>query len=233
MALSTVSGILTRIGMGKLGRLGLEPARRYERERPGELVHIDVKKLGRIEGGAGKRVDGSTPLQPHAHRLAGKRRRPSAGSSSTSRSTTAPGSPTPRCSATRRRPRRSPSCAGRSPSSSATASRSSGADRQRIRLSLDRARDRLPGARHPPPAHPPLPPPDQRQGGALHPHVLGGWAYGAIYRRAQSAPRPLTAGYGATTITEDIRLSATSPRSLGSPSEPTCSGLTASGSSLG
>ena len=48
MALSTVSGILTRIGMGRLGRLGLEPAARYERERPGELVHIDVKKLGRI-----------------------------------------------------------------------------------------------------------------------------------------------------------------------------------------
>src|SRR5690348_13745773 len=48
MALSTVSGILTRIGMGKLGRLGLEPAQRYERERPGELIHIDVKKLGRM-----------------------------------------------------------------------------------------------------------------------------------------------------------------------------------------
>jgi transposase InsO family protein len=48
MALSTVSGIPTRIGMGRLGRLGLEPAQRYERERPGELVHIDVKKLGRI-----------------------------------------------------------------------------------------------------------------------------------------------------------------------------------------
>jgi transposase InsO family protein/transposase len=58
MALSTVSGILTRIGMGRLGRLGLEPARRYERERPGELIHIDVKKLGRIQGGAGKRVTG-------------------------------------------------------------------------------------------------------------------------------------------------------------------------------
>jgi transposase InsO family protein len=58
MALSTVSGILTRIGMGKLGRLGLEPARRYERERPGELVHVDVKKLGRIERGAGKRFIG-------------------------------------------------------------------------------------------------------------------------------------------------------------------------------
>jgi transposase InsO family protein len=61
MALSTVSGILTRSGMGRLGRLGLEPAVRYERSRPGELVHIDVKKLGRIEGGAGKRVGGRTP----------------------------------------------------------------------------------------------------------------------------------------------------------------------------
>jgi transposase InsO family protein/transposase-like protein len=58
MALSTVSGILQRIGMGRLGRLGLEPAERYERERPGELIHIDVKKLGRIEGGAGKRITG-------------------------------------------------------------------------------------------------------------------------------------------------------------------------------
>jgi transposase InsO family protein len=58
MPLSTVSGILTRIGMGRLGRLGLQPAVRYQRERPGELVHIDVKKLGRIEGGAGKRITG-------------------------------------------------------------------------------------------------------------------------------------------------------------------------------
>ena len=58
MALATVSGILTRIGLGKLGRLGLEPARRYERQRPGELIHVDVKKLGRIQGGAGKRVTG-------------------------------------------------------------------------------------------------------------------------------------------------------------------------------
>src|SRR3954470_23346641 len=58
MPLSTVSGILTRLGMGRLGRLGLEPAVRYERSRPGELVHVDVKKLGRIVGGAGWRVRG-------------------------------------------------------------------------------------------------------------------------------------------------------------------------------
>jgi transposase InsO family protein len=56
MALSTVSGILTAIGMGKLGRLGLERPQRYERQRPGELIHIDVKKLGRIQGGAGHRI---------------------------------------------------------------------------------------------------------------------------------------------------------------------------------
>jgi transposase InsO family protein len=62
MPLSTVSGILGRIGMGKLGRLGLEPAVRYERARPGELIHIDVKKLGRIQGGAGKRIFGG-----HSH----------------------------------------------------------------------------------------------------------------------------------------------------------------------
>ena len=56
--LSTVSGILQRIGMGKLGRLGMEPAQRYERERPGELIHIDIKKLGRITRGAGHRATG-------------------------------------------------------------------------------------------------------------------------------------------------------------------------------
>jgi transposase InsO family protein len=58
MPVSTVSGILTRIGLGKLWRLEpLEPPNRYERTRPGELVHIDVKKLGRI-GRPGHRVNG-------------------------------------------------------------------------------------------------------------------------------------------------------------------------------
>ena len=58
MALSTVQGILTRIGLGKLARLEPpEPPNRYERRRAGELVHIDVKKLGRIgERGAGHRA---------------------------------------------------------------------------------------------------------------------------------------------------------------------------------
>jgi transposase InsO family protein len=74
MALSTVSGILTRIGMGRLGRLGLEPARRYERARPGELIHVDVKKLGRIERGAGKRFSGRSHHTPRRTDAAGVRR---------------------------------------------------------------------------------------------------------------------------------------------------------------
>jgi transposase InsO family protein len=58
MPLSTVSAVLTRIGLGKLARLEPpEPANRYERKHPCELLHIDVKKLGRI-GRPGHRVHG-------------------------------------------------------------------------------------------------------------------------------------------------------------------------------
>jgi transposase InsO family protein len=57
LALSTVSAVLLRIGLGKRSRLDpLEPPNRYQRARAGELVHIDIKKLGRIEGGAGKYI---------------------------------------------------------------------------------------------------------------------------------------------------------------------------------
>jgi transposase InsO family protein len=49
MALSTVSAVLKRVGLGKRSRLEPpEPPNRYERRKPGELIHIDVKKLGRI-----------------------------------------------------------------------------------------------------------------------------------------------------------------------------------------
>ncbi len=60
MATSTVSAVLKRVGLGKLSRLEpAEPVRRYEKQRPGELIHIDVKKLGRIgPHGAGHRITG-------------------------------------------------------------------------------------------------------------------------------------------------------------------------------
>ena len=73
LPLSTVSGILTQVGMGRLGRLGMQPARRYERARPGELIHIDVKKLGRITR-VGHRVTGAVgKRQPGYHANTGRR----------------------------------------------------------------------------------------------------------------------------------------------------------------
>ena len=61
MALSTVSAVLKRVGLGKRSRLEPpEPPNRYERRTPGELIHIDIKKLGRI-------------LRP-GHRVTGDRR---------------------------------------------------------------------------------------------------------------------------------------------------------------
>ena len=50
---ATVSRILKRLGLSRLRDLEpAEPVRRYERERPGELIHIDIKKLGRFEPSA-------------------------------------------------------------------------------------------------------------------------------------------------------------------------------------
>lgn len=66
MALSTVSRWLKRIGLGKRSRLAPpEPPNRYERKRPGELIHVDIKKLGRILV-PGHRVTGNR--RQHARR---------------------------------------------------------------------------------------------------------------------------------------------------------------------
>jgi transposase len=74
MALSTVSAVLQRIGLGKLSRLEPpEPPNRYERRHPGELIHVDIKKLGRIPAGrAGHRMHGQRRLQ-RSPRKDGKR----------------------------------------------------------------------------------------------------------------------------------------------------------------
>ena len=125
MATSTVSGILTRIGMGKLGRVGLEPAHRYERERPGELIHIDINKLGRIEHGAGARIVGmaNRGSRPKRTDPLGVARQIAGWEYVHIGSTTTRAWPTPRFSKITRRLRSSPSCGGQSSSSPATESR--------------------------------------------------------------------------------------------------------------
>ena len=58
MPRSTIGAVLRRLGLGKLKDLDEKPpVRRYQRERPGELIHIDTKKLGRING-VGHRITG-------------------------------------------------------------------------------------------------------------------------------------------------------------------------------
>ena len=168
-----MSGILKRIGMGKLGRLGLEPAQRYERARPGELIHIDVKKLGRIKGGAGKRVTGGR-AQPSPHRTdaAGVRRNTigwEAVHVAIDDATRLAYVEVLADEKADHRDRRS--CAARSRSSRATASPSSDVitdNGSPYRSTVHAAR--LPRPRHPPPPHPALPTPNQRQSRTLHPH---------------------------------------------------------------
>jgi transposase InsO family protein len=77
MALSTVSRWLRRIGLGRRSRLSPpEPPNRYERKRPGELIHVDVKKLGRIgPNRAGHRVTGRRLSNRGRTDAAGKVRR--------------------------------------------------------------------------------------------------------------------------------------------------------------
>jgi transposase InsO family protein len=64
---STVHRILTRHGLNRLAWMDRPTGsviRRYERERPGELVHVDVKKLGRIPDGGGHKVHGREAGRP-------------------------------------------------------------------------------------------------------------------------------------------------------------------------
>ncbi|MCF6429263.1 IS481 family transposase [Amycolatopsis tucumanensis] len=74
VAASTVYQILRRHGLPPLAacdRATGEPIRRYERDRPGELVHVDVKKLGRIPDGGGHKMLGRPASRAHQVRARG------------------------------------------------------------------------------------------------------------------------------------------------------------------
>ncbi len=94
LAPSTVYRVLCRLGLQRLSWLDRPTGRvirRYEHARPGDLLHMDIKKLGRIPSGGGWRV--------HGRGRAGARQR-WATPTSTRSSTTTPASPTARCSPT-------------------------------------------------------------------------------------------------------------------------------------
>ena len=63
---STVSRVLKRLGINKLSALEpAEPPRRYQRERPGEMIHIDIKKLGKFNQ-IGHRITGDRKGQSNS-----------------------------------------------------------------------------------------------------------------------------------------------------------------------
>jgi transposase InsO family protein len=75
MPASTVHAVLTRCRLNRLSHLDRitgEPIRRYEHERPGELVHVDVKKLGNIPDGGGWRYVGRAQGDRHRAATPGK-----------------------------------------------------------------------------------------------------------------------------------------------------------------
>jgi hypothetical protein len=74
---STVHAVLKRCGISRLSqvdRVTGEPVRRYEKDRPGEMLHMDVKKLGQIPDGGGHRMVGRRQGRKHRHATPGKKR---------------------------------------------------------------------------------------------------------------------------------------------------------------
>ncbi len=225
MPLSTVSVVLKRQGMGRLGRIGLEQPVRYERSRPCELVHIDVKSSA---GSRAERASVSVAGRTRITTAATPTRQavaviPSAGSTSTSPSTTSADSPTSRSSPTRKAPPPSASSAGRSPSLPATGSASSAS-------SPTTGRPTAPSSMPSPArssasvtselAHTARRPTAKPSGSSARSSPAGLTARST--NQATNEPQPLTAGSGTTTIDDDTQPSATTPRSA----EPTCLGPT-------
>ena len=128
LAPSTVHAVLRRHGMHRLAWLDRptgQLVRRYERARPGELVHVDVKKLGVIRPGGGGAC--TAAARPSTTTAAPRSRRAGAWATTTSTalSTTTPDWPTPRSIPTRPRPPARRSSDRRRPGSQRTASTAS------------------------------------------------------------------------------------------------------------
>jgi transposase InsO family protein len=194
---STVSAVLCRIGLGRLSRLEPpEPPNRSGRRHPGELVHVDVKKLGRIKGGAGKRFVGDGARRTHNYArvtdAAGVRRLTVGWEYvhvcvddatrlayvevlGDDKATTA--------AAFLRRAVAHFAAYG--------VQRPAGGDRQGLRLRLARARARLQEAPAQAPSHPPYRPRTNGKAERFIRTLLAGWAYGAIYRDSNERRRAL------------------------------------------
>jgi transposase-like protein len=165
MAVSTVCAVLARIGLNRLSKLGPpEPPNRYERRRPGDLIHIDIKKLGRFV-----RLVTAAPKACTA--AAGR-----AGTSCTSRSMTTLASPTSTCSTANAPRMRSRSWNERSNGSRTSACVPFSHDRQRQLLHLARLGCDLQTTTHHAHPHPTEPTAHQRKAERMIQTLQREWA---------------------------------------------------------
>jgi transposase InsO family protein len=205
-------------GLGKLSRLEPpESPNRYERRHPGELLHVDVKKLGRIPTGrAGHRIHGQRQLQRSPRKDGNKTvgwefvhvcvddatRLACVEVLSDEKATTAVAFLYRAIAFYRRH--------------GITVERVMSDNGACYRSTIHAFACRALGLRHlrTRPYRPRTNGKAERFIGTL----LAGWAHGAIYGSAKNAPQPLTAGSGPTTIAAHTAPSATSPRSPASTS---------------
>ena len=176
---ATVSRVLRRLGLNGIAALEpAEPVRRYERERPGELIHIDIKKLGRFER-TGHRITGDRTGQSKSRGRLGVpppgRRRPFPaglfGDLARREARLLPHLPV-------QRPAVLPAACHRG---------RKGDDRQRFGLQIPPLRQGAAPARHQAQAHPALHAQDQRQGRALRADIASGMGVRQTLRDIGSA----------------------------------------------
>ncbi len=160
---STVHRVLTRFGLAHLDRATGRAIRRYEREHPGELVHVDIKRLGNIPDGGGHKVLG---------RQAGRKTRKNAGYSYIH--TAVDDHSRFACNEIHTDEKKDTATGFRTRAhayfTSAGITIRTRPDRQRRLLQVPRLARHTGSGRDHPQANPALPPPDQRQGRTPQPH---------------------------------------------------------------
>ena len=199
---------------GEVIRSSKPTAVRYERDRPGELVHMDVKKLGRIPDGGGWQAHGRAATVDRPRRRSGPG---SATTTSTRSSTTTPGWPTPRSSPTRRAPpaRRSCERAAAYFAEQGITRIERVHDRQRLRLPLlprRQARRARPSAHGRSSSSPTAPGRTARSSASTGPWPPSG-PTGRPSPATPTEPQPLRPGSSTTTLNDATAHSAASPRS--------------------
>ena len=216
MAPSTVYRVLCRLALNRLAWLdrptGRVIRRSYEHPAPGDLIHIDIKKLGRIPPGGGWRAHGRGRDPYHGHSRVGYAFVHSAVDDHSRLAYSEVLAD--ECAVTAI----AFLAAGASLVRRARGQRAGRAHQQRLVLPQQRLQAGLPGHWRPASPHPALPPPDQRQGRALPPAPCsrsGPTSASTAARRL--APPPLRAGCTSTIITAATPPSAASLRSAVSP----------------